>query len=185
MKRYCRFPGFTFLLCLLVLLAAPSYAAEKVQYDSLQVYFSPQGGCQQAIIEALDGTQKTLDIAMFAFTSREIAEAVVRAHSRGVTVRVVMDESQSANKYSKKIYFQKKGIPLRLSRGIGRGIMHDKFAVIDGNLVITGSFNWTASAEENNYENLLVIRSPLLVMKYSEEFEKIWRSAPASSEEKP
>jgi phosphatidylserine/phosphatidylglycerophosphate/cardiolipin synthase-like enzyme len=167
-------PAFLFLFFLSTCAAHPK---EPVSYDSLQVYFSPQGGCQQAIIEEIGKARKTLDVAMFSFTNRELGNAVIAAQKRGVEVRVVLDESQAANRYSKKNYFLNSGLYIRLARGLGRGIMHHKFAVIDSRIVITGSFNWTANAEENNFENLLVIHSPLLAMKYADEFQKIFRAA--------
>lgn len=178
-----RFPGGLFRKCLPVFLfffilsTCTAQPKEPLSYDSLQVYFSPQGGCQQAIIEEIGKARKTLDIAMFSFTNRELGNAAIAARNRGVEVRVVLDESQAANKYSKKNYFLNKGIPIRLTRGLGRGIMHHKFAVIDGQVILTGSFNWTANAEENNFENLLVIHSPVLAMKYADEFQKIYGTA--------
>lgn len=178
-----RFPGGFFGKCLSVFLlffflsACIAHSKEPLSYDSLQVYFSPQGGCQQAIIGKIGKAKKTLDIAMFSFTNRELGNAVIAARDRGVEVRVVLDESQAANKYSKKNYFLNKGISIRLARGLGRGIMHHKFAVIDGQVILTGSFNWTANAEENNFENLLVIYSPVLAMKYADEFQKIYGAA--------
>jgi len=177
--RFVRFHGLFQWLALFILLTAfnVSASAEPLSYDSLQVYFSPQGGCQQAIVGEIGKADKTLDIAMFSFTNREIANAVTAARDRGVEVRVVLDESQAKNKYSKKNYFLNKGFSIRLASGLGRGIMHHKFAVIDSQVVITGSFNWTANAEENNFENLLVIYSPVLAMKYADEFQKIYGTA--------
>ncbi len=174
--RLCRFPGLFQWLAFFLLLTAfnINVGAEPVSYDSLQVYFSPQGGCQQAIADEIARARKTLDIAMFAFTNRELANAVIAARKRGVEVRVVLDASQAENRYSKKNYLLNKGVPVRLARGRGQGIMHHKFAVIDDMTVITGSFNWTAGAEESNFENLLIFHSPVLALKYADEFRRVY-----------
>jgi phosphatidylserine/phosphatidylglycerophosphate/cardiolipin synthase-like enzyme len=176
-------PFILLVLCFFITCTASSTGAEPISYDSLQVYFSPQGGCQQAIVEEIGKAKKTLDIAMFSFTNRELGNTVISARKRGVEVRVVLDESQASNKYSKKNYFLNNGLSIRLTRGLGRGIMHHKFAVIDSRVVITGSFNWTANAEENNFENLLVIHSPVLAMRYADEFQKIYSAAKEAAPE--
>ncbi|MEM2988730.1 MAG: phospholipase D-like domain-containing protein, partial [Candidatus Bathyarchaeia archaeon] len=69
------------------------------------------------------------------------------------------------------------GVPVRLDTN--PALMHNKVAIIDGSIVITGSFNWTASAEARNNENMIVIRSAQIAALYEEEFERVWgRSAP-------
>ncbi len=152
-----------------------SGAAAVVRLEECEIaaFFSPRGGCEEAIVSAIDAAKKTVDCAVYTFTSRPIAQALVRAKRRGVKVRVIVDRTQSAGTYSKKRYLLKKGIPVRTH--IGEGLMHNKFAVIDTAIVVTGSFNWTASANEYNYENLLVIRSRALAKAFEREFGILWR----------
>ncbi len=138
----------------------------------IATYFSPQGGCEDAIVSIIDNAKKTLDCAIYTFTSREIAQAIAKAHERGVYVRVIMDRSQAADGYAKKRYLMKLNIPVRTH--IGDGIMHHKFLVADTLLVITGSYNWTASANQWNYENIVIIRSADLAKTFESEFEKLW-----------
>ena len=156
----------------------------QVGAGEVRVFFSPRGGCEEAILAQLDGARKYIHVAMYAFTSRYLAQALVRAKERGVEVKVVLDRSfQEESKYSKGEYLKRKGVPVKLvapveMRGIKmiKGLMHHKFAVIDGEVVVTGSYNWTARAERVNYENLLIfVDSPGLARAYEEEFERLWR----------
>jgi len=89
----------------------------------------------------------------------------VAAHKRGVTVQVILDKSQRTEKYSEADFLVNVGIPVHIDAK--HAIAHNKVMVIDGATVITGSFNFTKAAEENNAENLLVIRSPELAAKYA------------------
>ncbi|HHW13516.1 MAG TPA: phospholipase D family protein, partial [Firmicutes bacterium] len=127
------------LLTLTVLLAVSSVASA-----SLSVHFSP--GVRQHILPLIDQAVRSIDVAMYSFTDSDLAWALIRAHERGVRVRIYLDAEQAAGKYSKSRFFEGRGLPVKLYRG--EGIMHHKFAVIDGKTVVTGSYNWTASAEE-------------------------------------
>lgn len=141
---------------------------------AVEVYFSPSGGAEAAIARALDGARHTIDVAMYAFTSRPLAQALLAARQRGVRVRLILDRSQSDGRYAKADYFEQAGLMPHIVQGLGRGIMHDKFAVIDGRRVLTGSFNWTASAEADNHENLLVIDDSALAGRYEAEFMRMY-----------
>ncbi|MCD6363822.1 MAG: phospholipase D family protein [Synergistetes bacterium] len=121
----------------------------------IEVYFSPNGGCADRIVSLLDSAKSFIDVAMFSFTSRELARALIRAHERGVRVRVLLDRHQAEERFSKGRYLAKRGIFVVYDRM--PGLMHNKFCVIDSKIVITGSYNWTASAEKRNQENLVII----------------------------
>jgi len=138
----------------------------------IMAYFSPRGQIADLIIKEINQAKKSIDIAMYAFTKRDIAWAIVKAKKRGVRVRIILDKKSSKSRYSKFKFFQNKEI---IPRPIKR-TMHNKFALIDGNLLITGSYNWTANAENNNHENILFIRnSPEVIKAYSDRFERLWR----------
>jgi phosphatidylserine/phosphatidylglycerophosphate/cardiolipin synthase-like enzyme len=145
---------------------------------SISVYFSPRGGATSAIVSEIKRAEKSIDVAIYSFTSRKIAKALISAHKRGVKVRVVADEGSARSRNSVLPLLEAVGIEVRYKRGSGGGLMHNKYAVIDGKTVITGSFNWTVSAEKRNDENLLVIkRLPALVEAYEKNFEKLWNLA--------
>ena len=141
-------------------------------FADIKVYFSPNGGCQAAVISQIQKAHKTIDIAMYYFTSREIAQTLIKAKKRGVSIRMVLDRSQRGQIYSKSKYFIKKGLAVKYHEG--SGLMHNKFAVIDGEVLVTGSFNWTATAEQKNEENLLVISGEDLSREYEKRFEYLW-----------
>ena len=94
-----------------------------------------------------------------------IAKALVDAHKRGVKVFVILDKSQRTEKYSSADFVRNAGIPTYIDAK--HAIAHNKVMVIDSKTVLTGSFNFTKAAEENNAENLLVIQDPALAAKYA------------------
>jgi len=142
----------------------------QISPNHVEVFFSPKGGCTEAIEKALGQARGTVLIQAYSFTSAPIAKAVVDAHKRGVKVQVILDKSQRTEKYSSADFFAHAGIKVQIDDK--HKIAHNKVTVIDSNTVITGSFNFTKSAEEGNAENLLVIRSKDLAAKYIDNWNK-------------
>ena len=140
--------------------------------DDTKVLFSPNGGCQQAVIEQISKAKKTIDVAIYHLTSREIAQALIEAKNRGVAIRIFMDKGEAETKYSKSKYLSQKGIDIKYF--LGKGLMHNKFAVIDHGVLITGSFNWTPTADRENQENLLILTASDLIKQYADRFELLW-----------
>ena len=131
---------------------------------AVEVYFSPKGGCTEAVAREIDAAKTTIIVQAYSFTSAPIAKALVEAHNRGVDVRVILDRSQRTEKYSSADFVAHAGIPTWIDAQ--HAIAHNKIMVIDGATVLTGSFNFTKAAEEHNAENLLVIRDKALAEKY-------------------
>jgi hypothetical protein len=150
---------------------------------SVQVFFSPNGGAKEAILKELTDAKTNIDVAMYILTDRELSKALVSAKERGVKVRVLLDwKSTEEIEYSKFFFLHKSKVDVRVNNTLPSntdkysGIMHNKFAIIDSKTLITGSFNWTHSAEELNNENLLIIKeSKELINKFENEFSKLWR----------
>jgi len=132
---------------------------------AIEVFFSPRGGCTEAVVKELAAAKTSVFVQAYSFTSTPIAKALLEAHKRGVKVEVILDKSQRSEKYSEADFLVNVGIPTKIDTK--HAIAHNKIIVIDGATVITGSFNFTKNAEENNAENLLVIRSPDLAAKYT------------------
>jgi phosphatidylserine/phosphatidylglycerophosphate/cardiolipin synthase-like enzyme len=106
----------------------------------------------------------------YSFTSAPIAKSLLEAHKRGVKVEVILDKSNLTEKYSSVNFLVNNGIPTRIDAA--HAIAHNKVMIIDGEVVITGSFNFTKAAEEKNAENLLVVRDKILAQKYTENWKK-------------
>jgi hypothetical protein len=132
----------------------------------IKVYFSPHGGCTEAVVRAVWTAQKQVLVEAYSFTSEPIAVALIEAEKRGVDVEVILDKSQEKARGTEADLISESGIPTYIDSAYR--IAHDKVMVIDGNKVITGSFNFTKSAEDYNAENLLVISNdPPLAAQYT------------------
>jgi phosphatidylserine/phosphatidylglycerophosphate/cardiolipin synthase-like enzyme len=108
-------------------------------------------------------------VQAYSFTSVPIANALVEAHNRGVAVYIVLDKSQKSEQYSSADFVAHAGIPTLIDSA--HAIAHNKVMLIDRQTIITGSFNFTTSAEKSNAENLLVIRNrPDLYQSYENNF---------------
>lgn len=134
--------------------------------NAVSVYFSPQGGCTEAIVAELNQARSNVLVQAYSFTSDTIAKALLEAHRRGVLVRVILDRSQRTEKYSSADFLSHAGIETLIDAE--HAIAHNKVMVVDGQVVITGSFNFTKAAENSNAENLLVLRDAELARKYAE-----------------
>ncbi len=137
---------------------------------SIRAYFSPNGGCTDTIVAELGAAKTSLDVQAYSFTSAPIAKAVADAKLRGVKVRVILDKSQDTEKYSSLTFLRNAEVPTWIDRK--HAIAHNKIMIIDGKTLLTGSFNFTKSAEKSNAENLLVINDqPDLIAAYEKNFE--------------
>ena len=161
-------------LIIFLLFSSPyiSQAADLTlpQATSIQVYFSPKGGCTEAIIGQIDQAKSEILIQAYSFTSAPIAKALVNAHKKGIKVQAILDKSQRTEKYTSATFLTNAGIPTFIDSK--HAIAHNKVMIIDREVVITGSFNFTKSAEERNAENLLIIRSKELSRHYLDNWEK-------------
>jgi phosphatidylserine/phosphatidylglycerophosphate/cardiolipin synthase-like enzyme len=148
-------------------LAAPGPAASE---DGLSVWFSPRGGCEAAIVHEIAAAKITVDIQAYTFTSVPIENALADAESRGVRVRAVLDKTAAGEHYSAADFLFTHNIPVWLDGN--QPIAHNKVIILDGQTVITGSFNFTKQAETENAENVLVIHGkPAIADAYARNFQ--------------
>lgn len=161
------------LLLAAFLLGLTSFLPAK----TLDTCFSPAGHCDQVLISWIDVSLRTLDAAIYGLTDEAIAQALIRAHKRGVQVRVVHDKVQAAGRKDVSDMLIQAGIPVHIQRGSKGGILHHKFMVIDEQFVITGSFNWTGGATSKNDENFVVLddKAP----RFKKEFDRLWARQPS------
>jgi phosphatidylserine/phosphatidylglycerophosphate/cardiolipin synthase-like enzyme len=159
------FHFFLSAVLVLLLLAPVAYSRELILNNApAQVYFSPHGGCTEAIIKEITGARNEILIQAYSFTSAPIAKALVSAHKRGVKVEAILDKSQRSEEYTSASFLANSGIPTFIDAR--HAIAHNKIMIIDRSTVITGSFNFTRAAEEKNAENLLIIKSKELAGIY-------------------
>lgn len=159
------------LLCLatgFAIGAAPDPAA--VHKAEVRVHFSPNGGCTDEIVEQLGQAKSDVLVMAYQFTSEPIALALIAAEKRGVEVRIIVDRTQKKDKDSWIPKCKRAGAECWVDET--HAIQHNKVLVIDGKTVITGSFNFSGSAEKRNAENLVTIRSEDLAKQYQSNFAK-------------
>jgi len=147
--------------------------ARAEQFNStgtVDIYFSPNGGTTNAIVNELKNAKSEILIQAYSFTSAQIAKAIVDAGKRGVRIEVVLDKSQKKEKYSSADFVAHAGFPVYIDSS--HKIAHNKIMIIDKDTVITGSFNFSKAAEESNAENLLILKgNKPLIDRYVENFE--------------
>lgn len=135
--------------------------------SAYSVCFTPGSNCTQDIVTMISSAKKTIYVQAYSFTSAPIAKALVDAQARGVDVKVILDKSQyAAEKYSSSKFLSNHGIPVWID--YKPAIAHNKIMIIDNGIVITGSFNFTKSAQEKNAENLIMISDTAVASKYLE-----------------
>jgi phosphatidylserine/phosphatidylglycerophosphate/cardiolipin synthase-like enzyme len=149
----------------------------QVEIDGalVETYFAPEDGVEAKLVDLVNRAQDNVYLLAYSFTSDDLAEALLAAQARGVEVRGVMDKSQAANAGGEYERLLARGIEISLDSEYGS--MHHKVLIIDGEIVVTGSYNFSANAEKRNDENVLVIHSADLASKYLEEFWRLWEIA--------
>jgi len=164
------------VLCLFILIGCFNQSANATvtaqsALPKISAYFSPNGGCTEAIINEINSAKESILVQAYSFTSEPIAQALIDTYKLGVKVEIVLDKSQRTEKYSKVDMVVKAGIPTFIDAN--HAIAHNKIMIIDHKIIITGSFNFTNGAEEKNAENLLIIKDqPELVRRYTDNYLK-------------
>jgi len=141
--------------------------------QNLKVYFSPKGNIKDKIVDLVNSAKQTIEFEMYAFTSYDIADALIDKNDEGLVVKGVLDKTWNENsRYSKYDYLKENGVDV-LKDG-NKFTLHDKVMIIDSGIVITGSYNYTVSADEDNAENLVILYNKNIASKYKNEFEIIY-----------
>ena len=138
-------------------LAVVCFAATPVMATPVvDVCFSPGGECEKRVVREIEAAKKMVLVQAHVFTSRPIADALVAARKRGVDVQVILDASNTKDRYSAMGVLKKGGVEVALDGK--HPVANNKVVVIDGAVVLTGSMNFTKAADDSNAENLVVIR---------------------------
>ncbi len=144
----------------------------QVNGTPIEVYFSPDDGAQSHIVELINNAQESIYFMAFAFTADPISLALLDAHDRGLIVSGVIERRQSNNMGSDYQPLVDAGLNIILDQNPKN--MHHKVIIIDGQIVITGSYNFSRAAEERNDENVLIIFSDEIAEYYLNEFDKVF-----------
>lgn len=142
-------------------------------------HFSPDGGIRRELIHAIQHSWKRIDVAVYQLTSLDLARALASAHTR-IPVRVLTDRQTAQESGAALRLLREKGVALRVLGAAEQSLMHHKFALFDGRLVVTGSYNWTQTAERANFENVVFLDDPEAVARFQREYDRLWdMAAPA------
>ena len=144
----------------------------------VEVYFSPDDGVLDQIISLVRGAQDSIDILAFSLTSDDLADALLDQSSQGVDVSAVFDAEQvDSNIGGKYEVLLDAGLDVR--RDTLDGLMHHKVIVVDNQVVLFGSYNFSNNAEYKNDENVVIVYDADLAGEFTREFEQIYeRSIP-------
>ena len=137
----------------------------------VEAFFTPSRDCESVIIGALEKA-KDIVIAVYSISNPRIVAALKMAKGRGANLRILTHSLQASSRSSKIMELLTYGLNLRVNSH--HKIMHNKFATFDDKVAISGSYNWTTPASEQNDENCLLIDEPKVVSAYKKNFENLW-----------
>jgi phosphatidylserine/phosphatidylglycerophosphate/cardiolipin synthase-like enzyme len=159
------------IICLLITLtvmaledglrAAPPEFSVKTP---VQVCFSPDGGCSNLLVQTITQARSEILVMVYSFRSVPIAQALITAHKAGVNVELLMDKSERQEGFTPATMVNHAGIPVWLDAK--HAAMNNRVMIIDGEIVVTGSFNFNSASEEMNAENLIILQSTELAKRY-------------------
>lgn len=150
------------------------YPIVKVDGGSIRTYFSPKGGTKQAILETLGRAKTSIRFAVFSVTDQDIQKLLIRKAREGVMVEGIFDGCM-ISQYSVYQDLLTKNIPVMIDGN--QALLHSKTFIVDRQVVITGSYNFSKSAEERNNENTLIITSSKVASFYEQEHQRLKKAS--------
>jgi phosphatidylserine/phosphatidylglycerophosphate/cardiolipin synthase-like enzyme len=139
-----------------------------------QAYLSSERNPVAVMREEVKSANTSLFLVLYKFDEASLEKVARHALERGVTIRIVADRGEAERSRSRIKELQKKGAGVRLWK---KGKLHAKFGIVDGKRVVTGSFNWTESAQHDNMELIVISEEPTMVKRFQELFEQLWDAA--------
>jgi len=141
----------------------------------IETYFAPEDRVAERLLAALSSAQTVVRFMAFQFTSEPLANALIGLVGRGVAVQGVIEARSVSDPYNQYDRLQAGGVNVWLDGN--PYIMHHKVILIDDETVVLGSYNFTASAEVNNDENVLIIRDPEVAAAFLAEYGRVLQQA--------
>jgi phosphatidylserine/phosphatidylglycerophosphate/cardiolipin synthase-like enzyme len=149
-------------------------AAVTVEGTPVEVYFSPADRAEKHLVELVRGANKSIRMLAYSFTSDALGEALMDQAAAGLVVQIVCDEDQADGQGAEYAALRQAGLDVRLDGN--SGLMHNKVLIIDDEIVVLGSYNFTRAANQTNDENVVVVMSAQLAGQYQAAFERIYRA---------
>jgi len=137
-----------------------------------EAYFTPGDDGPHRIQRLLQSTRRSVEACIYTITDDRLSNTLLDVHRRGVRVRIITDDEKAYDLGSDIERFEQAGIEVRTDRAPAH--MHHKLALFDGRLLLTGSYNWTRGAADDNHENFVVTDDPHLLRAYAQAFEDLW-----------
>lgn len=143
---------------------------------AVENYYSPEDAIDSRLVSLVGSAQKSVHILAYSFTLDRLTDALIKADKNDVQVSGVFDEDSSyTNQGADFSKLKKSGLDVRMDGE--PGLMHIKAIIVDGQTVAFGSYNFTASAENNNDENVLIITNPVLAVGFEQAFDRIYQKS--------
>jgi len=163
-----------------------------------QVFFAPDDSIQQLLLYLIKEEKKSIRLAAYSFTDADVAQALIDAMHRGVSIELIVDPGCILDKFGKVRDLREKGITIFIydpnhnkknKNSFITSIMHNKFILFERNLldktlIWTGSFNFTKSAHLRNQENVIVFEDDQMMVKYAQQFDRLKTRAHAPKKKK-
>ena len=137
---------------------------DAVLPKNVELCFTPPSGCAAVIESQISKALSSIYVQAYGMTSPTIVDALIKAHNRGVKVRILLDKSNLKDKWSKRSLLVDVGVDVGIDKV--SGIAHNKVMIIDEQRVITGSFNFTRAADSRNTENVIIINDKSVANEY-------------------
>ncbi len=164
------------LLFFPLLLSSDCRSKNEPQFSSSQppyyAYFSPRDSLYPRLVRLIQEAEKSIYAAFYKLEIKEVSDALLEAHERGVKVRIFSDDMTSRSEKS-RLDSLNEFLPVETDKDPD-SFMHHKFCVIDEKIVWTGSFNPTYSGSSRENNNVVVIMSSLVAAQFIKEFERLW-----------
>lgn len=138
--------------------ASPVLSDDRIRLDgaSVEVCFTPGSDCASAVVNAIASARERIWLLGYGFSEPNILNALAGARQRAVDVRLILDRSNDNGRYSGATYMAKMGVPILIDRSVR--IAHNKLILIDRDIVVMGSLNWTSAGNTKNAENVHILR---------------------------
>lgn len=146
---------------------SPSISKECVKRNKVNE------GSLWELLKALQDSKRSIDVCMLTIASREVSDVLIAAHQAGVIVRVVTNDEQMMYSGTQVSRLRRAGIQVRIDES--ELLMHHKFAIVDGELLMSGSLNWTTQGLCGNQENVIITGELKLVWPFLNQFELLWK----------